>query len=503
MAKPYVLSASDRSFFQTVNAAVLANPFSERRSVIDREISGLLKVKPSEAIITAAIRNVAARIERLESSGRTDLRDYTGDDRRILKSALLYDVFHRYIPEFDELIEAQQQTPAKSLPVPFAAATLTDLEAKGFAQREAERYFALSYQLRRAFFFIRLGLVGRSASMQSFRESLWNNVFTSDIDLYDNYLWNRMEDFSTILIGETGTGKGSAAMAIGQSAFIPFNRGEGRFQESFASTLVSLNLSQFSETIIESELFGHTKGAFTGALQDHQGIFSRCSPNGAIFLDEIGEIPHSLQIKLLKVIEERAFRPVGGHADQRFEGRVIAATNRSAETLLNRGIMREDFYYRLCSDVIVVPPLRRRIAQDPGELDDITGAVVAKIIGKPSPDLVKMVIEVIDRRLGRHYPWPGNVRELAQCVRRVLLNRSYSRPAIGGGTDLHPEFVEAMAEGRVTVQELQAGYCHHLYTLFGTYGEVARRTGLDRRTVKKYIEAWHQRRGDMPSATVD
>ena len=191
MAKPYVLSASDRSFFQTVNAAVLANPFSAQRNAIDRDISGLLNVKPTDAIITAAIRNVAARIAGLESRGRADLRDYNGDDRRVLKGAFLYDVFHRYITEFDELIDAQQQTPAKSLPVPFAAAALADLEAKGFERREAERYFALSYQLRRAFFFIRLGLVGRSASMQTFRESLWNNVFTSDIDLYDNYLWKR------------------------------------------------------------------------------------------------------------------------------------------------------------------------------------------------------------------------------------------------------------------------------------------------------------------------
>ncbi len=503
MAKPYALTPADRTFFQKVHAAVLANPFSDRRRRIDYEISGILNLTDPQMVIEAAIQAVAKRIKGLTATNRANLNDYRMEDRRILKGAILYDVFHRYIPQFDHLIQAQHQTPDNSLPVNFAAAAIADLESKGFEPDEAERYFALSYQLRRAFFFIRIGLVGRSPSMQGLRESLWNNVFTSDIDLYDAYLWNRMEDFSTILIGETGTGKGSAAMAIGQSAFIPFNRSRGRFQESFAQTFVSLNLSQYSETIIESELFGHTKGAFTGAVQDHHGIFSRCSPHGAIFLDEIGEIPHTLQIKLLKVIEERVFCPVGGHADHRFEGRVIAATNRSAEALLNRGLMREDFYYRLCSDVIVVPPLRQRITEDPGELDDIVGAVVAKIIGQPSPDLVEMVLDIVDRRLGRHYPWPGNVRELAQCVRRVLLNRSYTRPSVGGGSDLHPEFVQAMAEGRVKVTELQAGYCHYLYALFGTYGEVARRTGLDRRTVKKYIEAWNNRKVAAHAITVD
>jgi transcriptional regulator with PAS, ATPase and Fis domain len=178
---------------------------------------------------------------------------------------------------------------------------------------------------------------------------------------------------------------------------------------------------------------------------------------------------------------------------------VIAATNRRAESLLSKGLMRADFYYRLCSDVIVVPPLRQRITEDPGELDDIVGALIAKITGQPSPELAKMVLEIIDHRLGRDYPWPGNVRELAQCVRRILLNRSYTQPTIGTGTDLHPEFVQAMAEGRLKVTDLQAAYCHYLHMLFGTYGEVARRTGLDRRTVKKYVASWNRRIEEMPT----
>jgi transcriptional regulator with PAS, ATPase and Fis domain len=108
--------------------------------------------------------------------------------------------------------------------------------------------------------------------------------------------------------------------------------------------------------VIESELFGHKKGAFTGAVDDYQGTFDRCSPSGGIFLDEIGEVAIPIQIKLLQVLQEREFSPVGSHEKRRFEGRVIAATNRSVHRLRKNGQMREDFFYRLCSDMITVPP---------------------------------------------------------------------------------------------------------------------------------------------------
>ena len=111
-----------------------------------------------------------------------------------------------------------------------------------------------------------------------------------------------MEDFSTIILGKTGTGKGMAAAAIGRSGHIPFNEKKGCFSDSFARTFLSINLSQYSEHLIESELFGHSKGAFTGAIGDHLGVFSRCSPHGAILLDEIGEISTTIQIKLLNLL---------------------------------------------------------------------------------------------------------------------------------------------------------------------------------------------------------
>ena len=106
--------------------------------------------------------------------------------------------------------------------------------------------------------------------MKKLRENLWNNIFTYDIDQYQLYLWDRMEDFSTLLLGPTGCGKGTAAAAIGRSGFIPYDEKTGTFARTFTQTFVSVNLSQFAETLLESELFGHARGAFTGAVESHE-----------------------------------------------------------------------------------------------------------------------------------------------------------------------------------------------------------------------------------------
>ena len=123
---------------------------------------------------------------------------------------------------------------------------------QGIESRMAERYLALFFQMRRAFYFINQ-IVGASDCMKELRHSLWNNVFTHDIGLYEQYLWNRMEDFSTLILGETGTGKGMAAAAIGRCGFIPFDGRKNAFSESFTKAFVPINLSQFPEQLLDSE----------------------------------------------------------------------------------------------------------------------------------------------------------------------------------------------------------------------------------------------------------
>lgn len=494
MTQRHRLNSEERHFFTLVSQAVLVNPFSDRRADIDLQISGLFPETPYAERIDRTIAEVRSRVSNLEKQHKGNFRTYTPNDQPLLHNAFLFDFFHYFLDQFDRHILEQSQAGGKPLKVGFAREALAFLSQKGFSEEECRRFFAMSFQLRRAFFFIDRGLVGKSRSMQLLREKLWNNVFTADIDLYNAHLWNRMEDFSTLIIGETGTGKGTAAMAIGRSGFIPFDDQKGTFIESFTQNFISLNLSQFSESLIESELFGHKKGSFTGAMNDHQGIFHQCSPHGAIFLDEIGEVSPPVQIKLLKVLEERSFCPVGSHAENRFHGRIIAATNRSLKEIRENNILREDFFYRLCSDIIIVPTLQQRIKEEPGEMEELLAYTITKIVGHPSMDLCKMAGKTIQQQVGKHYPWPGNVRELAQCVRRILLNREYRplseevfEPGYQAG-DLESD----MARGVLDAQSLVKKYCCRLYRKFGTYGEVARCTRLDRRTVKKYIAEWQE-----------
>ncbi len=489
----YRLRPRERRLFALVSRAVFTNPFTDERAALDREISGLDAGVPEAGRTEAVVRKVDRTIQRLDREGRGDIRRYGGRDRRLLETSLLFEFFHRFLDRFDSFIREQIAAGSRPLEVPFARRAFAYLGERGFAPADMRRYFEVVFQLRRAYYFIDSSLVGRSPCMRALRRRLWNDVFTHDLDLYNRHLWNRMEDFSTLILGETGTGKGTAAAAIGRSGFIPYDEKRQRFVESFTRSFVSLNLSQFPENLIESELFGHRRGAFTGAVEDYQGIFDRCSPHGAIFLDEIGEVSIPVQIKLLRVLQERVFSPVGSHRQHRFQGRVIAATNQPIEALRRRGRMRDDFYYRLCSDIITVPPLRRRIAEDPAELDDLIALLVERMLASHVPDITQMVRKTIRRELGSDYPWPGNVRELEQCVRAVLLNRRYRGAAPeAAAPDLADRLAAGIESGTIDAQSLLSGYCYLLYRRCGTYEAAARRCGLDRRTVKKHVNRWRR-----------
>jgi len=476
-----------REFFSVVDQIAFCNPFSENRLTLDAEILNYAGGLTQEVPVLEATAVITARVQKLADQGLADVRRYGGADRDLIRTVLLFDTYHQFCGDFDQLILEQVKLGASSVPVKFADQVLEQMLRRGIGKAEAGRYFAIFYQLRRAYHFIVRGLIGRSASMQEFRRRLWNSVFTQDVRLYERYLWNRMEDFSTLLLGETGTGKGRAASAIGRSGFIPFDEKTGRFAESFMRSFVALNLSQFPETLIESELFGHRKGAFTGAIEAHEGVLARCSQHGSIFLDEIGDVSVPVQIKLLQVLQERRFVPVGSHESLRFSGRVIAATNRSLEDLRGRGLFREDFFYRLSSDVIQVPPLRQRLQEDPQELGQLLTHTVTSIIGEPAPELEEMVASVLCGSVAGAYRWPGNVREFEQAVRRILLTKHYTPGSVPISQDLRERILDGIKNESLDADALLAAYCSLLYQKSGNYETVARQTNLDRRTVKKYI----------------
>jgi hypothetical protein len=481
------MNREDRAFFTKIKQAAFSNPFGEERKNIDLELTAKTDGAPNEEILATLMAKVTERINAILQNKGVKLSGFSGEKKLLLQHGLLFSLFHTYCDSFDRLIEEQIRSGAKPCRVTFANEALQAFSDFGFSRTEALRYFALFFQMRRAFYFIN-GIAGRSRCIRDLRSSLWDNIFTKDIALYDQYLWDRMEDFSTMLLGETGTGKGLAAAAIGRSGFIPYNEKTGTFSESFTQAFISINLSQYPEQLIESELFGHRKGAFTGAVDSHEGILSRCSVHGAIFLDEIGDVDIPVQVKLLQVLQERYFSPVGSHQRERFQGRVIAATNKNLNTLREHGKFRDDFYYRLCSDIIEVPPLHRRLTEDPGEIDAILPFIVKRILGQAGADIVRKVKDFLNHYQPYNYTWPGNVRELEQCVRRILLKNSYDWPPKDPSGNAMSCFSKGLDSGSMTAQEILSGYCRILHNRYGTYEAVARVTQLDRRTVKKHIE---------------
>ena len=481
------LREPDRAFFALVAEAVFANPFGRRRADLDRKMARTYAAPGGGPDLVRVLGHLDARLGALDVRNGAALAAYVGADRTLLENAVLFKIFHEFADALDDLIVRQVRAGAAPCAAPFARRVMAALATYGWDAVSAARFVGIFFQMRRAFFFIERGLTGQCPSMRTLRESLWNNVFTHDIRVYERYLSSKMEDFSTILLGETGCGKGTAAAAIGRSGFIPFDPAKDRFVESFTRAFVTINLSQYPESLIESELFGHRKGAFTGAIETHEGSFERCSPHGAIFLDEIGEVSIPIQIKLLHVLQERRFTPVGSHESKRFEGRVIAATNRSLADQREAGTFRHDFYYRLCSDVIEVPPLRVRLAERPQEMDELLEHLVERIVGEKSDELVAAAQSAIASGVGKDYTWPGNVREVEQAVRRILMTAAYDPGPRAAARDWTDRLLASVAEGTVDAHELLSIYCALLYRRHGTYEEVARRTKLDRRTVKKYV----------------
>lgn len=482
------LTERQRDLFGLVTRAIFANPFKEERYDVDCQIAGVNRLSDRSELMERVRTVVAENVAALKRDGRQNIHCFEGEDQNLVTHLFLFHTFHRFTSDFDTHILEQIKNGDKVCQLVFGDDIVNSLHSFGFSAVEVDRYIAVFFQMRRGFYFVRSQLLGPSPCMRELRCRLWNNIFTNDIGLYVDSLWDRLEDFSTLLLGETGTGKGLCASAIGRSGFIPYSRRRKSFKESFTAAFLDLNLSQFSEHLIESELFGHAKGAFTGANSDHAGIFSRSSEHGAVFLDEIGEVSTRIQIKLLRILQERLFCPVGSHEKKRFEGRVIGATNRSLTKLREQGVFRDDFYYRLCSDTINIPPLRQRIQEDQNEISVLSESLLSKIIGYYSKILHVKVADYLLCQVPADYGWPGNVRELEQCVRRILLNGECELQSIPAVDEGEGGLAARMCNGAISVNELVSSYCKQLYERYGSFLEVGRRTGLDRRTVKKYVE---------------
>lgn len=289
------------------------------------------------------------------------------------------------------------------------------------------------------------------------------------------------ESKATVLIqGESGTGKELIAKAIHYNS--PFRK------EPF----LPINCSTLVETLLESELFGHERGAFTGATYRKKGKIE-IAQNGTIFLDEIGEISPSLQVKLLRFLQEREFERVGGEERLRSSARVIAATNRDLSRLVEEKRFREDLYFRLKVVEIRVPPLRERKADIP--------LLVEHLLKKINMELHKKVTKVPGEVMEAlvHYPWPGNVRELENLLTRAVV--------LSKGDVLVPEYLPDLFISGKTEEVIkgikplaQVEFEHVVKVLEFTHwdkGKACELLGVSRPTLREKIKKYQLQRPEL------
>lgn len=284
----------------------------------------------------------------------------------------------------EQAVEAIKQGAYNYLTKPFSRDQLNLTVAKAFEYRKLQRE---NRQLKDVLADTdnRLQIIGKAPAMQQLMDRV-ERVAASNA--------------SVLLSGESGTGKEVVAKAL------------HRCSERSSGPFVAVNCAAIPKDLIESELFGHLKGSFTGAIKDRKGKFS-LADGGTLFLDEIGELPIDLQPKLLRALQEQAFEPVGG-VTEKVDVRVVAATNRNLEEAMENGTFREDLYYRLAVVPLEIPPLRERKEDIPLLLEFFLKKQHAETKVSFAPEVVEYLTD---------YSWPGNVRELENVVEQMLILR--------------------------------------------------------------------------------
>lgn len=322
-------------------------------------------------------------------------------------------------------------------------------------------------------------MLGASPAMLGFLEKLDRAARSSD---------------PVLLLGENGTGKELAARRLHEQS--AHRRGP----------FVSINIAAVPRDALESELFGHRRGAFSGAADARDGLMHRVG-EGTLFLDEIGEMPLEMQARLLRAIEDQRFRPVGADSERPFRGRIVAATHRDLKALVEQGRFRADLLYRLGVIPLNLAPLRDRD-------DDVVliarawlnRAVVERPAGRVA-DAEMSFTEAAEDRL-RTYNWPGNIRELVSVIKRAalfsatdivddgLIGELIEESPFAHAADL-PPLPPSSSSGdgpragqRVTLEELEKTHIRRLLDELHNVSEVARIVGIDRRTLQRKMIAW-------------
>lgn len=506
-----IMSVSERHFLRQVANLAYCNPFLPERVAYEKAALGrdFVSGEPVWSASVAApdlprtnVVRIHGRLEPMLAGLRTRVASATSiapEDLAMYEESVQHLLYLRYYPQF---LRANSKWKFYH---DFVADCrhFFELPGRSFETlQQAPHVFACFRQIQRAFDHIFDNIIGNSLPAARLRASVWQSIFTHDMRRYRRTMYKRMGDFPTLITGPSGTGKELVARAIAASRYSPFNVERLEFTQERNETFVPINIAALSPTLIESELFGHKRGSFTGAIADRKGWLETCPPNGSVFLDELGEMELSIQVKLLRVIETRKFAAVGDTLQREFYGKLIAATNRDLSHEIRESKFREDLYYRLCADLVETPSLAEQIADSPQVLHELLYYMARRAVGDEAEQALAEVAAWIRDHLPKNYSWPGNYRELEQCVRNIVIRQSYRPMRNTRANSDDGDFFDAFRAGQLKVSELIAYYAALVYRHTGSYETAAQRLGLDRRTVKAKVQEYLASRGPKPRSSV-
>ncbi|HEY4259812.1 MAG TPA: sigma 54-interacting transcriptional regulator [Schlesneria sp.] len=490
------------------------NPFLPERMALEQHVLGedylpsplIMSWRPTKSPVDnyPNFPRLCERAERLTAALRSRListHSFSSSELRMYEDIVLYLLYSRYMPYLNEPLLPGATSGRKAA----IAAVWKDFSKDfGHFLNLPERQFPSDYQpahafavlvqLHRAFLGIYEYIIGGSMPIARLRAAVWQSVFSHDMRRYSRVLFRCLSDVPTLILGPSGSGKELVARAIGHSRFVPFDPKTKSFPEDQFEDFHPLNLSALAPTLIESELFGHRRGAFSGAVGERAGWLEACSSSGTVFLDEIGDLEGGLQVKLLRVLQTRVFQRVGETTGRTFSGKIVAATNRDLAVEIHEGRFREDLYFRLCADIIHTPTLREQLVESPDDLATLVSFLTRRIIPDDpteSASLADEVVAWITANLDENYTWPGNIRELEQCARNVMIRGSY-RPArdVTGQKESRGrlKLASMVANGELDMDELIRHYTSLAFATHGNYAAAADHLKINWRTVRDKLD---------------
>lgn len=500
-----IFDDTDRDAAAAVAGLLDANPFTTQRVELERtalgedfsEYGATWQFGDDADFVNPNTAVLLGRTERLVTEARGRVVAGAGADKpelEVYRGAALYLLWLRYEDPLYALVVDDEEAAGPTPQVAFFESFARDVddlldplpqELKG-PSLEAPTLFAHGFQARRAFHHIFRKIFGGSLPAIELRAAAWSAIFSgaSFLDRID--LAERIRNIPTLITGESGTGKDLVARAIGLSQLIPFDTDERRFTHRAVEQYVPVNLSALSPTVIESELFGHRRGAFTNAEHDHTGWLETAGADGAVFFDEIGDLDPTVQVKLLRVLQNRVFQRVGDTTPRPFASKIIAATHRDLPADVAQGRFRADFYRRICTNRIRTPSLRTQLAETPDDLEKLLHVAAQRVVGPDhAAHYAAQARTFVTEALGIDYAWPGNLREMEECVTSVFMQHEFVPSNLDEPGDT---LRAAIDKGELSADELLRIYAQSVMNQCGSQREVARRLGLDRRAVKRLLD---------------